>query len=537
MPFNFSIPRSGGSPLLFHLDAGQILFVLGANGTGKSSLMHLFYRSNPGIAHRITAHRQTWFSSNAITLSPQNKRDTETNIKHQDAAMEARWKDNYSSQRADIAIYDLIDAENVRARSITAAVDSDAINLAKSLSKKDAPIKVINELLRLSNIPIEISVRKNEEVMASRAGGTPYSIAELSDGERNALLMAAEVLTVTEGALVLVDEPERHLHRSIVSPLLTLLFAKRPDCAFIISTHEVMLPLDNPGARTLLVRSCAYAGSSVSEWDVDLMMPETGIDDDLKRYILGERRKLLFVEGTDQSLDKPLYSLVFPNVSVISKSSCRDVEHAVSGIREAAELHWVRAFGIVDNDRRPQTSIEAMKYKGVYTAPVYSVESVYYHPEVQRYVAERNAKVIGADPNNLIEDAKVAALAAIKLQERHLSERAVHNSIRERILQNQPKQQDIHDGIPVKIEIDVIAEVVAEGARLQAALAGNDLALIISQYPVRETGALDAIAGKLGFKNRTTYKGAVLKLLMDDEGALAFVRSLFGDLEADIAAS
>ena len=205
--------------------------------------MHRFYTAHKDQARRISAHRQTWFSSNAITLSPEQKRTTESNLRHSDASLEARWKDDYSALRASIAIYDLIDAENVRARSMGSAVDADNMALAKMLSKQDAPIKIINELLRLSNIPIEISVRENEQVVASKSGSATYSIAELSDGERNALLIAANVLTVKESTLILIDEPERHLHRSIISPLLTHLFSKRPDCAYIVSTHEVMLPL------------------------------------------------------------------------------------------------------------------------------------------------------------------------------------------------------------------------------------------------------------------------------------------------------
>ena len=78
--------------------------------------------------------------------------------------------------------------------------------------------------------------------MASKSGSDSYSVAEMSDGERNALLLAAEVLTVPSGTLILIDEPELHLHRSIISSLLTGLFSNRSDCMFVISTHEVMLP-------------------------------------------------------------------------------------------------------------------------------------------------------------------------------------------------------------------------------------------------------------------------------------------------------
>ena len=74
--------------------------------------------------------------------------------------------------------------------------------------------------MRLSNIPIEIAVEEGQKVVARKNGGAPYSIAELSDGERNAFLIAADVLTAKPGTLLLIDEPERHLHRSIISPLL-----------------------------------------------------------------------------------------------------------------------------------------------------------------------------------------------------------------------------------------------------------------------------------------------------------------------------
>ncbi|NEJ83120.1 AAA family ATPase, partial [Rhizobium leguminosarum] len=226
MSFDLTVPLSSGD-LNFRVDLGQVVFVLGANGTGKSSLLQRFYAAHRGRARRISAHRQTWFQSNAITMSAQQKKNTESSIFNEDANPSSRWMDNYSAKRASVAIYDLLDAENVRARAIADAVDADNIELARQRSKRDAPIKVINELLKLSNIPIEISVRESEAVMASRNGGPEYSISELSDGERNALLIAANVLTAKPETILFIDEPERHLHRSIISPLLTLLFSHR----------------------------------------------------------------------------------------------------------------------------------------------------------------------------------------------------------------------------------------------------------------------------------------------------------------------
>lgn len=109
MPFNLTIPRSVGKPLNLTINLGEHLFILGANGTGKSSLMQRLYTPHHDNARQISAHRQTWFSSNTITLSPQQKRDMEVNIRGRDTSLESRWKDDYAAFRASISIYDLID--------------------------------------------------------------------------------------------------------------------------------------------------------------------------------------------------------------------------------------------------------------------------------------------------------------------------------------------------------------------------------------------------------------------------------------------
>jgi hypothetical protein len=180
----------------------------------------------------------------------------------------------------------------------------------------------------------------------------------------------------------------------------------------------------------LLIRGCTYNGSSVTAWDADIV-PDTEIGEDLKKDILGARRKILFIEGTEQSLDKPLYSLIFPGLSVISKSTCRDVENAVSGIRDASTLHWLHVFGVVDNDRRTQPDIEKLKGKGVYAPSVFSVESIFYHTDIQRRVVERHSTVTGDDALALLNSAKAAAAEAITPHIQRLSERAVEKVLRE----------------------------------------------------------------------------------------------------------
>ena len=537
MPFALSVAQPDGTTLEIGVDNGEVLFLLGANGTGKSSLMQRFYSQNHESAKRISAHRQTWLASNDLAMSPMERRNTERNIRNTDNNINARYREEYAQQRSSIALYDLVDAENVRARGIAGAVDEDNITLAKQLAQHDAPLKTINSLLRVSNIPIEIWVEANEQVRARKNAGEPYGIAELSDGERNALIIAATVLTANKGSIFLIDEPERHLHRSIISPLLTALFAERADCAFVVSTHDLLLPLDNPAARNLLVRSCQYQAQGVVSWDADLLPVEAPIDDRLKEDIIGARRRILY-EGNESSLDRPLYGLIFPDISVVPKESCRAVELAVRGIRGAQELHWLEAWGLVDGDSRSAEASEKLRQEGIFALPFHSVEALYYHPDVLKPVALRAAALTGGDGEKTFQDAIDAALTSLTANHvSHLSVRAAEKSVRERIFASLPTRQDIEGGISININVDVSATFSAEEARLRDAIAERDFVKILSLYPVRETAMLGILATKLGFRGRSDYEKAVRKLLVDDASALTSVRGLLDDLPETINAT
>jgi energy-coupling factor transporter ATP-binding protein EcfA2 len=535
----FSVPITAGGKLEFDFNTGDVLFVLGANGTGKSSLMHECNRLYHTHSRWLSAHRQNWFESEAINLSPQGKRHVETSNHNASLLPDSRWKELNGSARADAAIYDLVDAENRLAREIGLAVRAENHQLAQQLGKKDAPVEIINRLLKSSNVPIELSVEGDGHVMASKSGSGHFSIVRLSDGERNALLIAANVLTAKKGTLFLIDEPERHLHRSIISPLLTQLFRWRKDCAFIVSTHDVLLPLDNPKSRTLLLRSCSYKNANGPvTWSADILPSEGEIDEVLKADILGSRNRILFVEGegTTRSLDLPFYSLVFPEVSVIAKSGCREVEHAVLGIRSASNLHWLKAFGIVDSDGRNPSDIEELKARGIYAVPAYSVEALYYHSQIRKRVSELHAAVIGKDPQTLLLAAADTALAALGGHAVRMSTRLAEKAIRGLVIQQIPTKNTICAARPIEIRVDTALEVSTERKRFDTDLAARNLDALIQRYPVRETPALSKIAEALGFQNREQYESAVLKLLADDGGTVAFVRSLFGSLCSELSA-
>lgn len=532
--FDLHIPITNGEPLLHTLNSGEVLFCLGANGSGKSSLLTIFAQRHAQHMKRITAHRQTWFESNAVNITPQNRVDLDSQFRNYDQGADSRWKQWNPNQRASVAIYDLIDSELFRAREIAKFFEDGDIPEAENVARTPAPIKVLNDLLRQSNIPVEITIEQGQKVFAKKNGGPPYNVAELSDGERNAFLLCAEVLTAKSGSLILVDEPERHLHRSIISPLLTLLFRQREDCAFIVSTHELLLPVDNQKSQTLLVRSCVFNGSSPQTWSADLLKANADIDTCTKRDILGARSKILFIEGEETSLDVPLYSLLFPQLSVIPKSSCRDVEYAVRGIRDAAELHWVNAWGIVDNDQRPQADIDTLKDNGVFALSYYSVESLYYHPRIIRFIADRQAASLGGEADELYHSAISKGVDQLARSRDHLVWHSVEKRVRRQIFASLPSRTEIRQSgnILLNVEIQVIRQ--QEEQRFDQLVANGDYEGLIQRYPIRESGALNQIVRELLIPSRIHYESAVRKVIQDDEGAIAFLRSLFADLEAEL---
>jgi hypothetical protein len=244
---------------------------------------------------------------------------------------------------------------------------------------------------------------------------------------------------------------------------------------------------------------------------------------------------MIFVEGTAASLDAPLYSLLFPQVSIVPKDACRDVEHAVRGLRGAAGMHWASVWGIVDNDQRPTDDVARLRAAGVWALPHYSVEALYYHPTVIARVAARQAALLGSDAAAMVENARVGAVAAAQAQREHLITGAVLRSARREVSANLPTHESIVAGAALNIGIDVAALRVAEETRFDALVAAADWDGLLIRYPVRQSAAFERIIEALRLPDKATYRAAVLKLLQDEPAALTELRDLLGDLYANVA--
>ncbi len=526
--FNISFTDISDNKVEFKIFPGNTVFILGANGVGKSALLHKIYTSNQKKAKKITAHRQMWFSTNSPEMTPQGKTSIEKTLIQSDLLDTSRWRDEYSQQRLNLAIYDFIEAENKRARIITHEIESnpESHHLNKVLAENVSPLQQLNKLLNSANLPIKISIKDDSRIFAQKNSSELYSISELSDGERNVLLIAANVLTAERGSLLLIDEPERHLHKSIISPFLNDLIKVRPDCAFIISTHDHTIINDDKNTKVILVRSCLWLQNSIIKWDTDIVDSVDEIDDSLLYLILGERRKVLFIEGNAMSIDNQLYKLIFPNVSINPVKDCREVINTVKSIINSKNLHWIEPYGLIDNDDRSEVEIIELQDNNIFSIPYYSVEAIYYNPTIikalmnslliEENLSQLYTKIIDEIKNVLHQDKERLCLKLIERQ------------VRDQVFHQLPKKEDYKTNINININVDEISSREIE--KFNTYYRADRIDLLVARYPLKETNIKSVVSKSLRFLRYKDYESAVRSLLKKDEKFANLVKSMIGDL-------
>ncbi len=441
-----------------------------------------------------------------------------------DSQEDARWKEQSPAERQSAILFDLVAKDNTRYRTIGQYIDDKNPKKATAFAAKSKSLfQQLNELLNLGTIKVSLMNSNDEEILAQHGDNDlSYSMAQMSDGERSATIIAADVLTVEPGTTLLIDEPERHLHRSIIEPFLSALFAKRRDCAFVISTHEIALPIANPAANVVILRSCVWNGSLPNAWETEVLESGAELPEDLKRDILGARRRILFVEGTANSLDLPLYSALFPELSVIPKESCDGVIRAVKGLRGSYKHHHVEAFGLIDRDDRTQDQVNELAQGNVFALDVFTVESLYYCSDAIEAIACRQAESLGCDPQAMLAAVRKSALEAIgadhDLPERmaaRRSERQVYN----RFATHVPDWKEIRSaGEQLTISGPIANPYQGELNRFNGFVESGSLDALIARYPLRESSVFERIATTLGCRSRADYERMVVTRVRDDAG-------------------
>ena len=430
-------------------------------------------------------------------------------------------------------MFDLVAKENTRARDITHHVDNQNSEKAEEISAKlPSPFDQINDLLSLARLTVTIENSNDQVLLARHPNGESFSIAEMSDGERNAMLIAAQVITADPGKVFLIDEPDKHLHRSIIQPFFKALFdLRKEDCIFIIATHDIGLPTVKSEARVLMLRSCQWNDSICIGWDAEVLEPNSQLSEELKHDILGSRKKMLFVEGRSNSLDLKLYEVLFPDVSVIPKGNCEEVQKAVIGLHDSQDNHHVKAFGLIDRDNREDEDVEELSKKGIFALKVYAVESLYYCSDSIAAIADQQAEALNADKNKLTEAANKKAIDELKKHSKRMSARRCERQVKESMSKSL-NWESIIDNPTQAIEISIDNPFSDEHQHFEKLVEEENLDKLIDRYPVDESGAFKKIAESLRCLNKKDYEQRVITQVRWDNELAEKLKKRIGPLSS-----
>jgi len=523
---DLSIPTQAGT-ILLDITTGHPIFILGRNGTGKSALINRLATQLAGRSVYLPGSRPSYFENESLTMTAAGRRDYISNLSYYDS-VDSRWKSLAGTARNEKAIHDLQSAETqykLDAANQIKEEGQDSLAI-KRLQTDSSPLDIVNSVLSQANFSVQLEISDGE--LKAKQAGSVYSYARMSDGERSALVFSAEVVAAKPGTVFLIDEPELHLHPSIVIGLIKALMLARQDCGFVVCTHELELPLAIQKGSIVLVRGSDWQEGNISLWDVDVINDPDKIPEWLWVDVVGSRRKILFIEGNERSsLDQPLYSQLFPSITVRPLESCKDVIRAVEGLRAVEKTHRTKAFGLIDNDGMSPEQKSKFENSGVYPLPIFSVESLIYSLELQHSVAALQADLLGEDPEDLLSAAMRAAIDSLKSagKKEHLAGRLAERYMRDKLLSMVPTREQLMDQSVEEVRISFQSPYPAELKNLTDLVESDNLREILDRYPVRESGVLDKIAKGLRFNSRDDYERAALRRVGMDASLRAALKS------------
>jgi ABC-type branched-subunit amino acid transport system ATPase component len=376
----------------FILEAGKAIIFVGANGSGKTRLAVNIESSLALKAHRISAHRSLNLNPSVAKIS-QKKALMGLRTGHPDesARLGNRTGSRWHGKEATAMLNDF----DFLIQSLFAEMNNTTHLIYERAKPERAPTNEpfqYTKFDRLVEIWENVLPHRRLEVTGDDIKVTvldpqvTYSASDMSDGERAIFYIIGQALMAEPETVLIVDEPELHVHRSIMSKLWDEVAAERSDCGLIFITHDLEFAASRPGQKFVIREYLP-----VPQWTLEEVPEETGFDEEILTLILGSRRPILFVEGKHSSLDSAFYRSCFPNWTIIPRSSCEEVIYAVSTLRANANLTRIRCSGIVDADGRTANQIERLSELGIQTLKVSEIENLVLLPDVSRAIAQHES--------------------------------------------------------------------------------------------------------------------------------------------------
>lgn len=509
MPFDISIPTAEG-PMEITVGVGSSVVFVGANGAGKTRLATYIEDTLALNAHRISAHRSLVLNPAVAKIAEQDALlGLRTGYANSEANINYRIGHRWKSKAAVMLLNDFdylvqalfADQSNIslKTHQRVRAGDRGPAEPTKLEHLVDICARLLpHRKLHVTGDNIEVSIQ---------GSNSTYNASEMSDGERALFYMIGQTLVAADNSLLIFDEPEIHVHRSIMAKLWDELEAARQDCAFVFITHDLEFAASRV-AQKFVIRD--YDPSP--RWTIDPVPEDSGFDEEITTLILGSRKPVLFVEGTDSSLDLTIYRCCYPEWTVIPRNSCQEVIHSVVTMRRNKDLTRVTCSGIVDADDYQPDDIAYLEKLGIAVLPVSEIENIILMPSVSRAIAESE----GYESTEL--ESRLDALKAVIFN--GLNSDAAINDVVTRYCRRRIdrflKKIDLSASKDVAtitteytqqttaINIDKIAQEATD--RITSSIRDNDLQMLLKSYDCK--GKLVALAAehlkrckKLDFEN------------------------------------
>ncbi|WP_099950065.1 DUF4435 domain-containing protein [Ezakiella peruensis] len=407
--FKYKLPSETGEAIEYTTNYNSII-IIGANGSGKSKLGAWIEDQDPGNVHRIGAQRNLNFDSN-IPLSNLNFATNIVFYGTNDSAYLERHDKGFRWDWGESKTTKLIDDYDSVLAAVIALNNNEMSDYFKKceiaeINNKEKPKIPINIIKKLMNIWDNIFPQRHlifEDfkfyAVANNEASEKYSANQMSDGERAVLYLASQVLVIPENKTLIIDEPEIHLHGTIMNKLWESLEKHRPDCLFIYITHDTNFAASHKNSEKIWIKS--YDGEN---WDLEKIISNE-LPEKLLFDILGSRKNILFVEGEENSFDSQLYSILYPNYFIIPCGSCMQVIMRTKSFKSTQKIHNYNVYGIIDRDFRTEEEINKLEKDNIYTLKVSEVENLFVIEELISFLANhlgKNFSDVFSDINNYI---------------------------------------------------------------------------------------------------------------------------------------
>lgn len=380
---NIKLPSKIGEANVTAINT-KSLIVIGANGSGKSRFGADIESRYLSAVHRISAQKSLTMPAE---VRPKSKMTAENEF-YYGAHYEGNptWgPSNKMNNRwgGKPGTFLLNDYEKLLVLLHTEEYE-DALKYKEG--EIDKPVTKLDRIQKIwEHVLPHRKLRKRAGVIETYPANSAkeiYNASEMSDGERVIFYLIGEVVAAPIDALIIIDEPESHIHKAVMKHLWDKIEFERPDCTFVYLTHDIDFASSREDSDKIWMKSYSPSG-----WDYEILPSDLPIPEQLYLEVLGSRQPVLFIEGEVASIDYQLLPLIFSDMLVKPLGACAKVIDTTKTFNSQTGFHHIKSFGLIDRDRRSDEEISHIKDDNIWIADVAEVENFLLIEDVVKTVA------------------------------------------------------------------------------------------------------------------------------------------------------